>query len=253
MEQQKAVDAVYCDAYVDNHPIYLIIDTGSTGSLISKGFLDKIGRTIQEPSTVNLVDVNGGKKRSLGKIRNLPINIKGTTIPVDVDVSESMNYTVIVGNDWLTKTKGIIDFSHRIMELEYNNRKLRCGISCWEKPKYDEHGKPMGLETKPTLEQEVWNQEIDEIEENDTTEDQQYCVLLGDSNTKPLVEMDSTTITIGQRKEPIEYIQELQQLNQPMINNKLRSRDWKGPETICWCDRVLETKEDVCKTCQQKA
>ena len=56
------MDAVYCDAYVDNHPIYLIIDTGSTGSLISKGFLDKIGRTIQEPSKVNLVDVNGGKK-----------------------------------------------------------------------------------------------------------------------------------------------------------------------------------------------
>ena len=93
------MDAVYCDAYVENHPIYLIIDTGSTGSLITKGFLDKIGRKIQESSSVNMVDVNGGKKRSLGKIRNLPINIKGITIPVDVDVSESTNYTVIVGND----------------------------------------------------------------------------------------------------------------------------------------------------------
>jgi hypothetical protein len=123
-EEQKAMDAVYCDAHVDNHPIYLIVDTGSTGSLVSKGFLDKLKRTIDGPSNINMVDVNGGKKRSLGKVKNFPINIKGTIIPVDVDVSESNNYTVIVGNDWLTKTNGVIDFNHKVMELNYNNRKI---------------------------------------------------------------------------------------------------------------------------------
>ena len=65
------VNTLYCDAYIDGHPIYLIVDTGSTGSLISKNFLDRLGRTIDTPSTVNMVDVNGGKKRSLGKVKNL--------------------------------------------------------------------------------------------------------------------------------------------------------------------------------------
>ena len=100
-EDQKAVDAVYCDAYMDNTPIYLIVDTGSTSSVISKPFLDSIGRKIDEPSTINMMDINGGKKRSLGKVKNLPINIKGTYILIDMDVSEAKAYAVIVGNDWL--------------------------------------------------------------------------------------------------------------------------------------------------------
>ena len=88
------------------------MDTGSTRSLISKVFLNKIEQKIEKPSTIKMVDVNRGKQQSLGKIRNLPINVKVTIISIDVEVSEAADYTVIVGNDWLTKTKRIIDFSY---------------------------------------------------------------------------------------------------------------------------------------------
>ena len=93
------MDALYCDANINGHHLYLIVDTGSTGSLISKKFLDWLGWTIDESSTVNMVDVNGGKKQSLEKVKNLSISIKGTTIPIDVDVSESPNFSVLVEND----------------------------------------------------------------------------------------------------------------------------------------------------------
>ena len=73
-------------------------------------------------------------------MKQLPIN------PVDVDVSESTSYLVIVGNDLLTKINEIIDFNYWIMELEYNNRKICCGISCWKKPEYNEYGTPVELE-----------------------------------------------------------------------------------------------------------
>src|SRR5438477_9112212 len=72
-EDQKAVNAVYCDTYIDNNPIYLIVDTGSTSSIISKSFLNSIERTIDKPLSINMVDINGSKKRSLGKVKNLPI------------------------------------------------------------------------------------------------------------------------------------------------------------------------------------
>src|SRR5581483_4627092 len=98
---------------------------------------------------VNLMDVNREKRRFLGKVKDLPINIKGITIPIDVDVSEATTYTVIVRNDWLTKTNGIIDFNYEIMELYYNGQKLRCEISCWEKPKYDNLGNAIKKETIP--------------------------------------------------------------------------------------------------------
>ena len=38
-EIPKAVEAVYCSAIVDNKPIYLILDSGSAGSVMSKAFL----------------------------------------------------------------------------------------------------------------------------------------------------------------------------------------------------------------------
>lgn len=231
---------------MDGQLIYLVIDTGSTGSLISKTFLDKLGRTIDEPSKVNLMDVNGGKRRSLGKVKNLPINIKGTTIPIDVDVSEATNYTVIVGNDWLTKTNGIIDFNHGIMELYYNGQKLRCGISCWEKPKYDDLGNAIEKETTPQKLEEP------EYESEDELEDKQYCAIVGNSDEKPLIQVKEQTVIIEDREEPIEYMQELRNLNQPIIGNKNKSRGWKGPNAICGCDNYLENEKDICAICQQK-
>src|SRR5438552_2594572 len=48
-KDQKAVDTVYCNTYIDNNPIYLIVNTGSTSSIISKLFLNSIERTIDEP------------------------------------------------------------------------------------------------------------------------------------------------------------------------------------------------------------
>ena len=203
-ENQKAVDALYCDAYLDGQHFYLIVDTGSTGSLISKQFLDKLGRTIDTPSFVNMVNINNKKKRSLRKVKNLPINIKGTVIPIDVDVSESPNYAVLVRNDWLTKTKGTIDYNHRVMELHYNDRRLRCGITCWTKPKYDDNGTPIGVD--PKEENPEFEKEVEEYENEEPTEEQPYCALLGNTLEKPLVQMDDQTITIGEREEPITYL-----------------------------------------------
>ena len=42
-------------------------------------------------------------------------------------------------------------------------------------------------------------------------------------------------------------------LQQPIISTKPVTRDWKGPNSICWCDHVLGNDDDVCKTCQQKS
>ena len=70
---------------------------------------------------------------------------------------------------------------------------------------------------------------------------------------KPLVQMDDQTITIGEREKPITYLQELKAMTQPIIFTKPLSHNWKGPNTICWCERVLENENDICKTCQQKS
>jgi hypothetical protein len=248
------VEALYCDATIDNHPIYLIVDTGSTSSVISKSFLDSLGRTIDEPSSINLVDINGGKKRSLGKVKDLPITLKGTTIPITVDVSESKQYTIIVGNDWITKTKAIINYDHQTLDLNYLGKNIRCKVTCWEKQKFNDDGRPIGIEPQDKGKgKETYSQE-DELEfEEPSVEDLSYCALVGNSNEQPLVEMDKSTITIGQREEPISYLQELESMQQPLLTSKPLHKGWKGPKAICWCDRYLEQESDICATCLIKA
>ena len=67
------------------------------------------------------------------------------------------------------------------------------------------------------------------------------------------MELEKSTITIGQREESIAYIQELEAMQQPLPTTKPLQQGWKGPKTICWCDHYLEKESDICTTCQRKA
>ena len=164
-----------------------------------------------------------------------------------MDVSESPNFAILVGNDWLAKTKGVIDYNHRTMELHFNNQQIHCGVTCWKKPEWDENNRPIGVDPKEKeKEPEI---EVEEYEDEKLLEENPYCALLGNTLEKPLVQVDKDTITIGDREEPLTYYQELESLHQPIISTKPVSRDWKGPNSICWCEHVLEKDDDVCKTC----
>ena len=108
-----------------------------------------------------------------------------------------------MGNDWLTKTKGLIDYNHQTLNLNHQGKNIRYKITCWKKPKFDDNGRPIGIEPMDKEKgKETFSQ--DEIEFEETpAEDQAYCVLIGNSNEEPLVELEKSTITIGQREESI--------------------------------------------------
>ena len=106
---RKAIDAVYCHAYVKEHPIYLILDSGSSGSIISKSFLEKLNRPIEAPSHINMIDINRGHIRPFRKVTNIPIQLDGVIVPIDADVFESKDYFIIAENDWITDVKEVLD------------------------------------------------------------------------------------------------------------------------------------------------
>src|SRR5438477_9972607 len=98
-----------------------------------------------------------------------------------MDVSEFKNYTVIVGNDWLTKTKGVIDFDHKVLTLQYQGRRLRYGITCWEKPKFDNNGNSTGVENTQKGKEKKKNFDNNfEFEDKESCMEQQYCILTRD-------------------------------------------------------------------------
>jgi len=102
--------SMYCTAKVDGQWIQLILDSGSSGSVITKSFMEKINRKIDRQSSINMVGIHGDKKKALGEISNLPITIQDNLLPIDVVVSEATGYDVLVGNDWFIKYQAILDW-----------------------------------------------------------------------------------------------------------------------------------------------
>ena len=96
---------MYCTAQIDGKWVYLILDSGSSGSVITKNFLDELERKIDRESNINMVGIHGEKRQPLGEVLNLPIQVQDAVIPVNVTVTEATDYAVIVSNDWLSKCK----------------------------------------------------------------------------------------------------------------------------------------------------
>jgi len=73
---------------------------------MSKSFLQQLNRKIEGPSMITMINIQGGRSRPLGKVTNVPIQIGDVEIPIDVDITESNDYYIVAGNDWLTRCRG---------------------------------------------------------------------------------------------------------------------------------------------------
>ena len=71
--------------------------------MISYQVVKKLGLKIEAPSTSLIVSAAGSSVRPLGIIKNLPIEIEGTTIPLDVEVINATSYLLLLGNNWSQK------------------------------------------------------------------------------------------------------------------------------------------------------
>ena len=90
---------MFCMTQVDGATIQLILDSGSSGSVISKRFLEKVGRKVDQPSHVNMIGISGEKRKALGEVKSLPIVVHQQLLPVNIIVSEATGYNVLIGND----------------------------------------------------------------------------------------------------------------------------------------------------------
>ncbi|CAG8734934.1 12266_t:CDS:2, partial [Racocetra fulgida] len=101
---------------------------------MSKLFADKLNKFIEKLSNLYFSDINGGKKRSLGIINNIPLQLSDTIIPIDVEVNDAQSYAIIAGVNWLNKVQGIIDLKRGQFRFTWDNKSYILPITCWEKP-----------------------------------------------------------------------------------------------------------------------
>ena len=120
-------------AQVDGAMVQLILDSGSSGSVISKQFLEKVGRKVDQPSHVNMIGINGEKRKALGEIKSLPITIQQQLLPVNVVVSEATGYDILVGNDWLTKYQAKLDWKKQTLTFNVKEKTFTVDATYWKR------------------------------------------------------------------------------------------------------------------------
>ncbi|KAG9303094.1 hypothetical protein G9A89_005052 [Geosiphon pyriformis] len=100
---QKAITAMYTKVEAEEKPIRLILDSGSTRSIITYQLMQQLKR-----NTV-IITANGMKKTPVGEIDNFPFTLDGITIPVKVLVMDALQYQALVRNNWLQKANTKLD------------------------------------------------------------------------------------------------------------------------------------------------
>ncbi|KAG9286036.1 hypothetical protein G9A89_022713 [Geosiphon pyriformis] len=90
--KQKAITAMYTEAEVEEKTICLILDSGSTGSIITYQLIQQLKRNVDQPAQTVIVTANSMKKTPIREIDNFSFTLDGITIPVKVLTEKSKNY-----------------------------------------------------------------------------------------------------------------------------------------------------------------
>lgn len=96
-------------AEIEDVKVDAVIDTGAAISAMTRTLIEELGYKIDKPSNVVIVTADGKKTRSLGKIVDIELILNGVDTIVTVEVIESKDRTLILGNDWLRRVQAQID------------------------------------------------------------------------------------------------------------------------------------------------
>jgi Retroviral aspartyl protease len=179
---EDRTSALYCEASIKHIKFPLIVDSGSAGSIISLSLLKDLDMEITRASKTVMVNVNGERRRPLGAVLDIPLKIHDCIIPMDAIVTDANSYAAIVGNDWLQKTKAVLDYNNNVMILKWKNETLEITTECREMPQHIVSIEVPDMEADEEPEEEVEEEEpADESEEeyesenDDNTQEQLFC------------------------------------------------------------------------------
>ncbi|KAG9285602.1 hypothetical protein G9A89_009242 [Geosiphon pyriformis] len=126
----KPIMAMYADAKVGTLDIKLILDNGSTGSIIMKQLMDQLGYQVDHAATTRIITVNGNTKTLISKIDNFLFEINRIQIPTKVLVTEVTQYQALIGNNWLSKANAILDWNTQELQIMFNGQHVQVPIMC---------------------------------------------------------------------------------------------------------------------------
>jgi hypothetical protein len=132
-EEIEPTTAMQCEIFVGRKAVTIIIDSGASTSIITQKLMKKLGYHIHEPSKVVVVTTNGSKVKPLGIIKEFPIVINHLKIPTTVEVLESPEDLLLLGNDWLIRVGANLNWRSLKFTVNYKGRTETVNATCFAK------------------------------------------------------------------------------------------------------------------------
>ena len=123
---------------------------------------------------------------------NVPIEINNDKWEQNMIVTSATSYNVVLGNDWLLKVKGAIDFKKRSLKYEQDSEINYTPISCWQKFKDPQKV----YEIENFKENKMFELELEEMDFYDFLEEEQ-------TQNKVQIEANDTLLQITEEKKTV--------------------------------------------------
>ncbi|PKB93815.1 hypothetical protein RhiirA5_440251 [Rhizophagus irregularis] len=165
---------------INNKEIEVVIDSGAAISVITEKLRKELDIPIRGKSNITCTLADGGKIASLGKV-NTEIKVyKELVLPITLDVIDSKQKEIIIGNDLLDKWNANINYKEKVLELENDEEII--DIPVWyikqveesEESDYESESEESDYEQKEgkklyTVKEVIRGKEV--VKENESQED----------------------------------------------------------------------------------
>ena len=90
--------------------------------MISKNLLKRLDWTIDKPTRLTFIAADGKVNRPLGRVEDIPVTFGPAIIPINAVVTSADTYDLILGNDWISKAKAVMDFRKHKLQITWKGR-----------------------------------------------------------------------------------------------------------------------------------
>jgi hypothetical protein len=102
---------------INDTPIKILFDSGATHSLISENLLGKMGLKGSHTNSAYKIITPGGQITSSILIRGVCLGLGSKIFPTNLKAISLVGMDVILGMDWMTQHKVVLDISDRVVEI----------------------------------------------------------------------------------------------------------------------------------------
>jgi hypothetical protein len=102
---------------INDTPIKILFDSGATHSFISEKLIGKMGLMGSHTNSAYKIITPGGKISSSTLIRGVRLGLGSKIFPTNLIAISLEGMDVILGIDWMTQHKVVLDISDRVVEI----------------------------------------------------------------------------------------------------------------------------------------